>query len=281
MKLVENRGRDVSALLIGGRGIVERYDLICFAHDKKSTQTPPLIIGQSFAYKCFENILSSPDFVCNVVRTFEENPRLGVLSPPPPNHSVFFPTIGNEWGMNFDNTVKLAALLNLRVDIDESKAPVAPFGTMFWFRPAALQKLIDHDWAYGDFPAEPTGDIDGNITHTIERIYPFVAQAAGFYSGWLLSDQFAGMEITNLNYIMYINRMKSDEKNEYVSKLKPQFEAMEGYIAELQARLGEKYHKEAMLSAELAEVYNSKSWRLTKPLRMLFSVVRQFCKKLG
>ena len=104
VRVLANRGRDVSALLIGGRGIVDRYDYICFAHDKKSTQTPPLLIGQSFAYKCFENILGSGEYVRNVIRTFEANPRLGLLVPPPP-HSFYLQTIGREWQQNYGNVV--------------------------------------------------------------------------------------------------------------------------------------------------------------------------------
>ena len=51
---------------------------------------------------------------------------------------------------------------------------------------------------YEDFPQEPTGTNDGNIMHAIERLYPFVAQQNGYYCGWLFSDKYAKMEITNL-----------------------------------------------------------------------------------
>jgi len=202
VRTVENRGRDVSALLIGCKDVVADYDYICFAHDKKAAHVPPLIYGQSFAYKCFENILASPDYTRNVIRTFEENPRLGLLVPPPPNHSVYYYTIGNEWGMNFANALELSRRLNLHVDMDEGKVPVAPLGTMFWFRSRAFTKIFDYNWTYEDFPVEPTGENDGNILHAIERIYPYVAQDAGYYSGWLLTDEFARLEITNLTYML-------------------------------------------------------------------------------
>jgi rhamnosyltransferase len=38
--------------------------------------------------------------------------------------------------------------------------------------------------------------------HAIERLYPFAAQQAGYYAGWVLSDTFAKMEITNLNKML-------------------------------------------------------------------------------
>ena len=56
IRLIENRGRDVSALLVGVKDIINDYDLVCFAHDKKVTQLSQGSIGDGFALKCFENM---------------------------------------------------------------------------------------------------------------------------------------------------------------------------------------------------------------------------------
>ena len=104
------------------------------------------------------------------------------------------------WGPNFERTKTLLEKeLNLSVPIDESRAPIAPLGTMFWFRPAALKPLFDHDWQWEDFPPEPN-NIDGTILHAIERAYGYVAQASGYFCGWLFSDSFARIEITSLSH---------------------------------------------------------------------------------
>ena len=199
--LVENRGRDVSALLIGCKPYVNQYDYICFAHDKKTIQIEPYSIGKSFSYKCFENILASPQYVNNIVNKFENEPRLGLLTPPPPNHSTFASIFGLEWGSNYENTYKLANRLNLKVDISKFKEPISPLGTMFWFRPEALTPLFDIDWKYEDFPEEPNAN-DGTILHAIERLYGFVTQSKGFYPAWVMSDKFARIEITNLHFML-------------------------------------------------------------------------------
>lgn len=52
--------------------------------------------------------------------------------------------------------------------IDEKKEPIAPLGTMFWFRPRAMKLLFDRDWEYEDFPPEPNA-IDGTLLHAIEK----------------------------------------------------------------------------------------------------------------
>lgn len=196
--LVENRGRDVGALLVGLKEYLEEYDYICFMHDKKSDHNSPKMVGESFAYHCYENTLPNENFAENVVALLDENPRLGLLVPPTPCHGPYYSIVGQEWQGDYHNVCNLAKKWNITVDINEGKAPVAPLGTTFWFRKEALKSLFELELKYEDFPEEPTGTNDGNIMHAIERLYPFVAQQNGYYSAWVLSDKYAKMEITNL-----------------------------------------------------------------------------------
>jgi rhamnosyltransferase len=201
--LIENKGRDVSAFLVGTKDFIMEYDYVCFVHDKKVPQLYLTIKGESFSYKCFENLLKNEIFVENVIDTFENNSRLGLLVPPPPNFADFFPTISSSgsWRDNFENTKKLANQLGINVNFDKEKEPIAPLGTMFWFRPKAMKTLFDVNWKYKDFPVEPNAN-DGTILHSIERIYPFVVQHEGYYPAWLMVDTFARIEITNLYYML-------------------------------------------------------------------------------
>ncbi len=187
VRVIENRGRDVSSILVGVKDIIRDYDYACFVHDKKGTDLKPASIGASFGFKCFSNILYNKEFVYNVLTLFEENPRMGILSPPGPNHSVYFPTFGNEWGPNFELCREWAEKLGIKVPMDEKKGPVCPLGTMFWFRPAAFQVLYDHDWTYEEFPKEPN-KVDGTVLHAMERLYSLAVQQAGFYPAILMSD---------------------------------------------------------------------------------------------
>ncbi|MGO5165168.1 MULTISPECIES: rhamnan synthesis F family protein [unclassified Candidatus Paralachnospira] len=199
--LIKNRGRDVSALLIGAREVVPKYEYICFAHDKKVTQLRPMTQGAGWSYKCFESVLKNRDLVNNVIRTFEENPRLGMLSPAPPNHGGYYSLLGDEWTTNFDHVKELAEKLGFGVSIKKEKEPIAPIGTIFWFRSKALKPLFDVNWKYEDFPKEPSAN-DGTLSHTIERFYPYAVQEAGYYPAWVFSDNVAAQEITNLTYML-------------------------------------------------------------------------------
>ncbi len=201
---IENRGRDVSSLLVGFAPYVDNYDLVCFMHDKKTKQIEPFCQGESFSYKCFENCLATKEYVENILCTFEENPRLGMLMPPPPNHGPWWNVLGSEWFCNYDNTKKLAEKLKLSCPISPDREPITPLGTMFWFRPVTLKKLFDNNgkkWKYTDFPKEPN-NCDGTLLHAIERIYGFAVQDSGHYCAWTFTDRFSKIELTNLAYML-------------------------------------------------------------------------------
>lgn len=199
VRLVENRGRDVAALLVGVRDLVLDYDVVCFIHDKKVTQVKPHSVGEGFARKCMDNVLASSEFVSHVLATFAAEPRLGLLAPTAPNHADYFPHYTFAWGPNYGRTRDLLASLGVKVPLSEHKEPIAPFGSTFWFRPDAIRPLLERSWKYEDFPPEPLA-VDGTISHAVERSYCYVAQSRGYYSGALFSDRFARLELANLAF---------------------------------------------------------------------------------
>ncbi|WEV72337.1 rhamnan synthesis F family protein [Bifidobacterium sp. ESL0790] len=200
IRIIENRGRDVSALLVGAGKDLLKYDYVCSMHDKKVTQVQPQSIGDGFRYKCFENNLATKEYVENIIHLFESNPRLGIAMPTPPNHGDYFAPYTLNWGLDFDGTKEfLENTLDVHVPLDEKEEAVAPLGTMFWFRPEALHGLLDHGWEYEDFPPEPN-KTDATLLHYIERAYAYVAQYNGYFPAYIFSDRFARMEITNLAF---------------------------------------------------------------------------------
>ena len=193
VRVVENRGRDVAAFLCDLAPELRAYDYACFMHDKKAIQTKPGSVGASFGYVCNENVCKNAAHVLNVLCEFENDPYLGILCPPYPAHGLYFMNMcSGGWGPNFENTKKLMKDLGLDVPISGEESPIAPFGSVFWFRPKALEPLFAHGWQHTDFPPEPLPQ-DGTISHAIERIYPFVAQAAGYYPAVVMSSSFAAL----------------------------------------------------------------------------------------
>lgn len=205
---IENRGRDVSALLVAAAPYLQNYEYVCFVHDKKVKQLRWGCSGFDFSERCFRNVLGSKTYVENILATFDENPYMGLAFPPPPNHAEYFANVGHQWGPNFTIAKGVYDKLGLTVPMDEDKEPIAPLGTMFWFRTVALKKILEYQWQYQDYPEEPI-PVDGTILHGIERIYPFVAQDAGYYSAWIMSSDYAVTEWTNEDYMLRTLALKA------------------------------------------------------------------------
>lgn len=207
IRVIPNRGRDISSILVGLKDVIPQYEIACFFHDKKAGQVTPGSSGESFGYKCSQNVLYNRTFVYRILETFEENPRLGLLSPPEPNHGDFFTTLGYEWCWNYEVTKELADKLKITVPMAPNKAPVAPYGSVFWFRVKALERLHSFPWKYEDFPEEPL-PVNNTISHAIERIRPFVAQQAGYYPAFVMAEPYARIEFTNLRqYVTNYNHL--------------------------------------------------------------------------
>ncbi|MBT1175654.1 lipopolysaccharide biosynthesis protein [Bifidobacterium sp. LC6] len=205
---VINRGRDVSALLVAACPVVlsGRYDVIGFAHDKKSSQNQENghhgTESQGFAYKLMENTLGSKDYVENILTLFADNPRLGQVAPPPPYHALYFAhTIPHDWGANFAITKDLLEnKLNIHVPLSPNKPTASAMGSCYWFRVEALKPLFEYGWKYEDFLPEGVMGEDGTISHAIERANGYVCQSRGYYPAWVLSDRYARIEIDSLFY---------------------------------------------------------------------------------
>lgn len=205
---VINRGRDVSALLVAACPVVlsGKYDVIGFAHDKKSSQNQENghhgTESQGFAYKLMENTLGSEAYVKNILTLFAENPRLGQVTPPPPYHALYFAhTIPHDWGANYEITKELLEdRLGIHVPLSPIKPTASAMGSCYWFRVEALKPLFEYGWKYEDFLPEGQMSEDGTISHAIERANGYICQSRGYYPAWVLSDRYARIEVDSLFY---------------------------------------------------------------------------------
>ena len=198
VRVVEhNRGRDMSALFISCRDLFldDRYDIVCRLHTKKSPQVAAAQ-GNLFKRQMFDNLLNSPGFTANVLDMFHDNPWIGVAIPPVVQ--IGYGTLGHAWYGNRSRAREVADMLALDVRFD-SDTPIAPYGSMFWFRPKALRKLFAHAWQWTDFEAEPY-PLDGSLGHALERAVSYVAQDARYTTQQILSSHQAGWNQAVMEY---------------------------------------------------------------------------------
>lgn len=195
-----NRGRDISALLVACRTKILEYQYVCFIHDKKEKNEYRKKDTQCWVKGLWENTIGSMAYIYNIKELFDEDKSLGFLFPPNIITDWIPHGLVNTWYKNFNLTKKLAEDLGLICDISGDKPPIS-LGTVFWCRVDALRKLFLKEWAYEDFPEEPL-PVDGTISHAIERILAYVAQDAGYLSGSVMTDTYAGMQFEYRDMIL-------------------------------------------------------------------------------
>jgi rhamnosyltransferase len=198
VRVVEsNRGRDTSALLIACRDVLlsDEYDLVCRVHSKRSPQDD-FNAASLFAAHMFDNLLFTPGYVAEVLRLFQQHPTLGMAFPPVVN--IAYPTLGHAWFTNRPLAEQVAKDLGIVTHFD-STTPIAPYGSMFWARPAALRAMVEHPWKWTDFPDEG-GYQDGSLTHVLERLLGYTALSAGYHVRSVINRDWGSINYTFLEY---------------------------------------------------------------------------------
>lgn len=219
----QNRGRDLSALLVAFREKVCQYKYICFVHDKKEKYQKLSADTQMWIRSMWDNTLLSEAYIYNVLDLLVKNKRLGLLVPPEMAGKRLNHAYVDTWKANYENTVDLARELKLDCNISK-KYPSVTLGTVFWCKSAALEKLLAREWKYEDFHEEPL-PWDGTVSHAIERILGYVAQDAGFETGYVMSDKFAQSYILQLKKTLratYVN-LKEWEINSFADLVRQRY----------------------------------------------------------
>ena len=167
VRRIENRGRDVAPFLefLNSRAL-SAYPYACKIHTKKSPHIPN---GTLWRRAILDDLLGSRDRIETIIGCFDANPRLGIAGP----------------GSSYLEVDPHAQSNSTRIDelcrALEIEFTPTPFfaGSMFWFRPAALQPLAQLELTPNSFDPE-LGQLDGTLAHAAERLFTLVARRAGF-----------------------------------------------------------------------------------------------------
>lgn len=186
----QNRGRDVSALLVACKDVLQKYEYICFVHDKKRKSYISKEAFELWIDNLWGNTLGNGIYISNILHLLESDKKIGLLVPPEPI-GEFSPSLygGNLWGRDFGLTQQLARELGLNCKMSMDKPPIT-LGMCFWAKSCAMTKLFGKDWKYEDFDEEPLKD-DGTISHAVERVLGYVAQDAGYLTGTVMCISYA------------------------------------------------------------------------------------------
>jgi lipopolysaccharide biosynthesis protein len=170
VRLAPNRGRDIAPLLITCRDLYDQYEFFLHLHTKKTPHYQPL---SNWGPYLLQTLLGSEKIVESVFECFHVDPKLGMIAPQ--HIEQIRPHLG--WGWNFESAKKAARRMGIKISLDRRLD--FPSGSMFWARSAALKPLLDCNFSLDEFPNE-TGQIDGTMSHVIERLFFFSCERAGY-----------------------------------------------------------------------------------------------------
>lgn len=197
VRVVEkNRGRDMSSLFITFKDICKpgEYDFICRLHSKKSPQNS-VNSSNHFKDHLYQNLLASPAYISNLLTEMDKN-NIGIVMPPVVH--ISYPTHGHAWFANYAPSKLWAKKLNIDTPFDDN-TPIAPYGTMFWFRPEALESIFSYPWKWEDFNEEPA-HVDGGLAHVLERLIGYAAANSGYFYYCFMTTRSAEKNYAKLEY---------------------------------------------------------------------------------
>lgn len=192
-----NRGRDMSSLFITFRDVVlsGKYDVALRLHSKRTPQVARQV-GENFKKHLFENLAAGPGYISNILDRFESETDIGMIMAPVVH--IGFGTLGHSWFNNRAPLLRLSETMGLKVRLDPD-TPLAPLGTMYWFRCAALAKMFEHPWTWEDYNAEPH-HVDGGLAHVQERLICYCCVDQGFRVLMAMTPDQAARNYAKLEY---------------------------------------------------------------------------------
>jgi len=197
VRVVEkNRGRDMSSLFITFKDVCEpgKYDFVCRLHSKKSPQNG-VNSANHFKEHLYHNLLASPSYISNLITEMDDK-NIGLVMPPVVH--ISYPTHGHAWFANRPSSEAWAKKLGIKVPFDDN-TPIAPYGTMFWFRPEALAPLFSYPWKWEDFNEEPA-HVDGGLAHVLERLIGYASASSGYFYYCFMTTRSAEKNYAKLEY---------------------------------------------------------------------------------
>ena len=152
----ENRGRDIYPFIQTMKILLPlKYDYICKIHSKKSLHRKD---GDQWRNHLIKSLIGSPIRIEKAKQSLQED--VGIVSA---KGNIFN---YSEWiGSNKEMVEKFAQKASIALPDDF----VFPAGSMFWFKPQIMEKLVHH-FDSSLLPFEE-GQIDGTKAHAVERLF--------------------------------------------------------------------------------------------------------------
>ncbi len=185
IRLLPNRGRDIAPMLVGFRDRLLEVDYAVHIHSKKSKHYAREF--ESWRRYLINGNLGSKELVRNILGLLA-NEKIGAYTPD--HYAPIRKLI--QWGGNFSTLASMLGLCGQQ--LTKEHCLDFPSGSMFWFKPKALQPLFDLHLRFYHFDAEK-GQVDGTLAHAIERGFFYFVECAGY--DWVVGHPVANGKALN------------------------------------------------------------------------------------
>ncbi len=196
IECVTNRGRDVAPMFSTFGKVLAGYDYVAHLHSKKSLYNEGNTEGWR-QYSC-KSLLGSAERIRQIFGLMQDDPTVGLVYP---QNYVLLPYWANTWLANRTLGEMWCRRLGIR-DIPRGYFDY-PAGSMFWARGDALAPLFDAGITLADFPEE-TGQTDGTLAHTLERLFVLCTLRQGMRPAILRDSDFPSW--SSWRFEQYIGR---------------------------------------------------------------------------
>ena len=200
-------------LLLTVAKYVIKYEYICVLNMHAWNAEKNVGFDLSTEYQSWENMIGSRMYIQNIVDTFTQNPRLGMIIPPSPVHGNWFDKMNDGWMGYFDKVVETLNKLNISVNVKKNSEPLFPVSGCFWIRTRVLKT----------FEKINRENIFDQITLLL---LPLIVQNQRYYTGVAYTEEYAAIETTNQDYMLRENNKAVFEKygagyfHEVINKIK-------------------------------------------------------------
>jgi glycosyltransferase involved in cell wall biosynthesis len=198
--IAQNSGRDIAPFIMALKTQLHSYDLVCKIHTNMVEYDKYLLFCKKYT---LDNLLGNPSIINEIFKNFEQHSNLGIVYPltfPNISHSGFGKERGHTLNKEKNRLLAKAYFPELEMATLPDDIPF-PVGSMFWFRPQALEILNTKQFNFDDF-IEDNNHIDATLAHIIERFFNVIIRNAGyvskttFFSSINISPMAAGFSIS-------------------------------------------------------------------------------------
>lgn len=191
----DDPGRDMSDLLVGCRDLLlgDRYELVVKVHARAARDKTVNRLRYFRRYQ-LENLLADRGHVARVIALFRAEPGLGIVFPPMMH--IGYSIAGRGWAGLERVAARLRGELGAHVPPD-LMSPLAPFGGMWIARPAALRRMSERPWRYGDYRSRRRSR---ELAHVQERLLVEAAAEDGFHVRTVLTPEHASISHTAVEF---------------------------------------------------------------------------------